>query len=441
MEDIVSYVMFAALGVMGNQSHVQMIRQVFGIDRPPPSPVQTELTTHMFFNLLSEPDGLNRVSALTGDGKMAERMTSQFNTLIDNLRELDLIDSPAAIRTENDPQKLYHRLSPVLTLRLRGDRDFKGVRGALQEAFACFQLQSCLSFPFQAFYWRDDWNQTRKQIGLNFYNYYGALLAVLHRPPGNVLGEWSILMIISHLSKGVFADKTRYELLFAAFEKTLERGIRLLEQLPVVDPMVAALLCGSAEPIAGVGSPQDLINFGLLCAVLLEMILSANVFWTGQFDGSRRRDDDVKPLLQPHVDAALARLNSIDHDHAQRVFKSIEYAWQGLAVDANNPEAYWSMRERYLSWVAESNGDPVHASQDRYRGGDIPHWLNSLTVSAATLLDVQGEVSSLRKRRRFDEARRVVQKALEEELITGSNQLAIRIGLLKCLVDIHDRSR
>jgi hypothetical protein len=436
MENIVSYVMFAALGVMGNQSHFQMIRGLFGINRPPPSPVQMEVTTLMFFNLLSEPDGLNRASALAGDGKMAERMTSQFNTLIDDLRELDLIDSPAAIRTENDPQAPYHWLSPVLTLYLRGDSNFKGGRGALQEAFACFQLQSCLSFPFQAFYWRDDWDQTRKQIGLNFYNYYGALLSALHRPPGNVLGEWSILMIISHLSKGVFADKTRYELLAVAFEKTLERGIRLLAEPPVVDPLVAALLCGQAEPIAGVGSPQELVNFGLLCAVLLEVILSATVFRTGQFDGSRSRDDDLKPLLQPHADAVLARLNGIDHDHARRAAKSIEYAWQGLTADVDNPEPFWSMRERYLSWVAESNGDSVPASQDRYRGRNIPHWLNSLTVSGATLLDVQGEVSGLRKRRRFDEARRVVRRALEEELMTGSNQLAIRIGLLECLVDI-----
>lgn len=437
MENIVYYVMFAALGVMGNQSHFQMIRRLFGVDRAPPSPVQMEVLTLMFFTLLSETDGLDRASALIGDGNMAERMTGQLNTLIEELRELDLIDSPAAVRTANDPQKPYHRLSPVMTLYLRGDPEFKGARGALQEAFACFQLQSCLSFPFQAFYWRDDWDQPRKQIGLNFYNYYGALLAALHRPPGNALGEWSILMIMSHLSKGVFADKTRYELLSAAFEKTLARGIRLLEEPPVADPLVAAMLCGGqAEPVAGAGSPQELINFGLLCAVVLELILSATVFRTRQFDGSGALDDDVKPVLQPHVDAVLARLSHINHDYALRVAKSIEYAWQGLTADINDPESYWSMRQRYLSWVAESNGDSIPASQDRYRGRDIPHWLNSLTVSGATLLDVQGEVNRLRKRKRFDEARRVVQRALEEELMTGSNQVAIRIGLLECLVDI-----
>ena len=432
MEDIVSYMMFAGLGAMRDRSRIQRI--LFGVEQASLSSSRIEIATLMFFNTLNEPDGFDRVSALVGDAKMAERMSTKVDTLIRDLRDLDLLDSPAAVRSRNDPQKPYHRLSPILTLYLRGDRDFSAGRGALQEAFSCFQLQSCLSFPFSKFYWRDDWAETRKQIGLNFYNYYGALLAGLHRQAGNVLAEWSVLLLVSNVSKGVFADKTRYELLAVAFDETLERGIRLLEQPPVVDPVVAVMVCGQREPIPNVGTPQEVANLGLRCAVLLETILSATVFRTGQFDGRQSREGDLVPLLQPHLDAVLAHLAGIDSDYARRAVKTLEFGWQGLVADVDNPEPFWSMRERYLSWLAESNGDSV--SQDPFLGRNIPHWLNSLTVSGATLLDVQGEVVRLRKRKLFDEARRVVRRALEEELMTGSNQVAIRIGLLKCLVDV-----
>ncbi len=432
MEDIVTYMMFAGLGVMRDRSRIQKI--LFGVEQPSVSSSQIEIATFMFFNTLNEPDGFARVSALVGDAKMAKRMSTQVDTLIRDLRGLDLIDSPAAVRSQNDPQKPYHRLSPILTLYLRGSRDFSMVRGPFQDAFSCFQLQSCLSFPFSKFYWRDDWTETRKQIGLNFYNYYGALLAALHRKAGNVLAEWSVLMLVSNVSKGVFADKTRYELLAVAFEETLERGIHLLEQPPVVDPVVAVMVCGQREPIPNVGTPQEIVNLGLRCAVMLETILSATVFRTGQFDGRQSREGDLVPLLKPHLDAVLARLTGIDFEYARRAVKTLEFGWQGLVADVDNPEPFWSMRERYLSWIAESNGDTV--SQDPFRGRNIPHWLNSLTVSGATLLDVQGEVARLRKRKLFDEARRVVRRALEEELMTGSNQVAIRIGLLKCLVEV-----
>lgn len=153
------------------------------------------------------------------------------------------------------------------------------------------------------------------------------------------------------------------------------------------------------------------------------------------FDGSRGLHDGLELTLRPHVESTLAVLGSLNHPYADLSIKVLEYSWQGLTADVSNPEAFWAMRERYFTWVASRNGDEV--PHDQFRVRVVPHTLNSLTLSGSSAFEVHAIVASLRKQRRFDEARRVVRSAMAKELATGSNQATTRITFLECLVAIN----
>lgn len=201
------------------------------------------------------------------------------------------------------------------------------------------------------------------------------------------------------------------------------------------------ILCGHVEQTttAGVATAQEVADLGLSCAVLFDALVSTSVSGTGMFDGLHRRDGDIESCLKSHVDAVVARLNSINHDQARRVARAIEYSWQGLTTDLDDfdLESFLTMRERYFGSLAKTREDEeASPSNDPFRHRTIPYWLNSLTASGSPVLKVQLEVRRLRKQKLYEQTRNVVRRALEQELMTGSNQTAVRTRLLEYLVDI-----
>ncbi|KAK0725287.1 hypothetical protein B0H67DRAFT_550890 [Lasiosphaeris hirsuta] len=441
MEDLWKYVLFASVGTLSDPARMsRAVGSTMGFDATPttPSGLEEKLFTAFILSLsVSEKSGSS--SGQQSQLKPAiSAIQGQIHKLIGDLHELNLVNPAAAKSSQDRPRKLFYGLSPILTVYIRSRVDFQRTMNALQGAFVLFQLQSCFSFPTSSFYWKDEWEDARREIGLNFNNLYGALLAAVHSSPGITLFEWAIFLLSSNVGKGLFSDKSCYELLSFAFEEMLTRGLGLLVHPPTGNATVAAVLCSQIDSVSGVvsrlGSSQEVLNFILRCVVLIETTLAGTVFRTGMFDGSRGLHDSLETTLRPHVESTLALLGSLNHPYAELGSKVLEYSWQGLTADVSDPEAFWTMRERYFTWVASRNGDEV--PHDQFRARVVPHTLNSLTLSGSPALEVHAIVASLRKQKRFNEARRVVRCAMAKELATGSNQAATRIVFLGCLVAI-----
>lgn len=438
-ENIWRYIMLLSLITMLDKKLLPFLRPILATARIKlPSSGNLE-AAKLVFTLMQKQD-LNTMKS-----PMFEHWESQRENLLKAMKDMDLLTLPNS-RTPNMPKKAFYHIRPILTIVARSQPEYVVSVSTLREALLYFQMNSALEFPRSKFYWSPEWSEARTEIGLSFYNYYAAVLAALRKEPGNLLVESTILLLLSTLSKGVFVDRGRYELLSLIFEEILVRGIVLLDYPPEISESDISLSLSLQNCSPHPSSPETRETFvktartGLKVAIVKQILQAISGMKGGTFDFEQPDLDRILEKVRPHVERILAELDSSSNEKVYDMQKKeLEYMWSMLTFEGDNIDSLWKIRQDYIAWVAEVQGQRF--PEDQHSPMDIPRGINSMAIPLAPVMDISLEVKRLLKSKpqKTAEARKLVQEALGAELSTGSNQIDGKAKLLLLLADIDEK--
>ncbi|KAF8850417.1 hypothetical protein BDZ45DRAFT_731600 [Acephala macrosclerotiorum] len=435
-EDIWRYFMLLALITMLDKNSLPFLRpmlQARGIKLPSSGNLEAAKIAFMF---------MQQQVLDTMKGPMFEHWESLRESLLQAMKNMDFLTLPN-LRNPNTPKKSFYHISPILTIVARSQPEYVVSVSTLREALFYFQNCSALEFPHSRHYWSPQWSEPRREIGLSFYNYYAAALAALHKEPGDLMIESTIVVLLSILSKGVFVDKGRYELLSLVFEEILVRGIVLLDYPPEISESNITLYLSLQNCSPHSSSPETPESFAKTARTVLKVAIANQILAViggikgGTFDSEKPDLDGILEKVRPHIEGILAELDSYSNEKVYGHMRmTLEYAWNMLSLKCDNIDDWWQARQDYVTWASRVQGQRFPEKQ--HSPMDIPRSVNSMAIPLAPVMDVKLEVERLLKSKppKTTEARQIVQMALEAELSTGSNQVDSKAHLLLLLANI-----
>jgi hypothetical protein len=435
-DDIWRYFVLVGLIIMLDKNFLPFLQpmlQASGITLPSAGNMEA---AKIAFAYMQQQD-LNMVK-----GPMFEKWESQCKSLLEAMTAMDLLTLPN-LQTSNTFKKTFYHISPILTIVARSQPEYFVSVSTIREALFYFQNHSASKFPHSRQYWSPEWNEPRREIGLSFYNYYAAVLAALHKEPGDLIIESTIMVLLSNLSKGVFVDKGRYELLSLVFEEILVRGIVLLDYPPEISDSSINLILSLQNCSPHTSSPETPESFAKAARAMLKVAIANQILLViggiegGTFDSAKPDLDGIIEKLRPHIKEVLAELGSHGNDKVyENLREPLKYMWNLFGRKYDNLDDQWKARQEYVAWYSEFQGQKFPEKQQSPM--DIPLSVNSMAIPLASVMNVKLEVESLLKSKpqKITEARRIVQIALEAELSTGSNQVDSKAHLLHLLAKI-----
>ena len=353
-----------------------------------------------------------------------QQMKEMIDELVDVLLTMGYLEPPAS-NMRNLPQKPYFRVHPLLTVVARTSPDYAANKNVLLEASLKFQTFCLNDWPHDYMYWNKIWDQPKLEISLTFINFYAALRIGLRKNAGaDYSSEMAILMLMTQISKGAFADPSRNDLLKPVWAMATSRALRMHDALSSKFP---------ASFLNSVGTflmPPDLTEEERLhhCRVYLQMLYYGELCIAGLgmvFTGQLKEHDYLleKILSVLEEDLAVKDLDS-RLEHLKNMFDALKLfpSMIRYAASKNVDElGSWKLRERFIREQIQRQGVEEYPAEQK-SWHDIPYAQNSMSIALASLVDVPAKIKAMASEGHFTQAHQLLQTKLDAEINRGGNQ-------------------
>ena len=353
-----------------------------------------------------------------------QQLKELLDELVDKLLTRGYLELPST-NMRNLPQKPYYRIHPLLPIIARTSPDFTANQELMREAFLKYQTFCLGDWPHHYMYWNPAWEQPKLEMSLTFINFYAALRIGLRRDASpEYSNESAIVMLMTCINKGTFADPSRQDLLKPLWAFIVSRVLRMR------DFLLSDKSDSISKSVPTVLLSQDLseerrrtysfallrmLYAGQLCIGGYGMVLTGQLKeqdpLLAQILGILDQDLATKPF-----DSRLEHLNSMFD-----VWKYFPKMIRVAAFKSPDEPAAWHLRETFIRERIKSQGVEEYPVEQRgWR--DIPYSQNSMSVPFVLLIDVAAKVKVMASAGQYAEARVLLQTKLDVELNRGGNQ-------------------
>ena len=416
-DDLMDYAVFIGMasGTSPENNHLYSML--------PKTPKNEEVKNATMWYMVAPGMRLHLEEMISKEGNL-QQMKAMIDELVDTLLTMGYLEPPAS-NMRNLPQKPYFRVHPLLTVVARTSLDYAANKNVLLEGSLKFQTSCLNDWPHDYMYWNKIWDQPKLEISLTFINFYAALRIALRQNAGaDDSSEMAIVMLMTQISKGAFADPSRYDLLKPLWAMATSRALRMHDALSskfqdsFLNSVPTFLMPPDLPEVESLHHRRvylQMLCFGELCTAGLGMVL------TGQL---KEQDSLLERILSVlEEDLAVTHFDS-RFEHLKKMFdawKLFPNIIRSAASKNVDKLASWELRQRFIRERIQSQGVEEYPAEQK-SWHDIPHAQNSMSIAWASLVGVPAKVKAMASEGHFAQAHQLLQTKLDAEINRGGNQ-------------------